>query len=82
MRSRSRPYGAARPQESGGEGALRFGTMTDRRLLLVHAHPDDETIGTGIAMAAMYMVLKRLPVFPLIASAITIIFSIVISWQV
>lgn len=51
MRSRSRPYGAARPQESGGEGALRFGTMTDRRLLLVHAHPDDETIGTGIAMA-------------------------------
>ena len=25
--------------------------MTDRRLLLVHAHPDDETIGTGIAMA-------------------------------
>ena len=51
MRSRSRPYGAARPQESDGEGALRFGTMTDRRLLLVHAHPDDETIGTGIAMA-------------------------------
>jgi len=33
-------------------------------------------IGTGIAMAAMYLVLKRLPVFPLIASAITIVFSI------
>lgn len=25
--------------------------MSDRRLLLVHAHPDDETIGTGITMA-------------------------------
>jgi N-acetyl-1-D-myo-inositol-2-amino-2-deoxy-alpha-D-glucopyranoside deacetylase len=25
--------------------------MTDRRLLLVHAHPDDETIGTGATMA-------------------------------
>ncbi|MBB5080941.1 N-acetyl-1-D-myo-inositol-2-amino-2-deoxy-alpha-D-glucopyranoside deacetylase [Nonomuraea endophytica] len=25
--------------------------MTDRRLLLVHAHPDDETINTGAAMA-------------------------------
>ena len=25
--------------------------MTDRRLLLVHAHPDDETIGTGVTMA-------------------------------
>src|ERR687897_2270426 len=23
----------------------------DRRLLLVHAHPDDETIGTGVTMA-------------------------------
>ena len=23
----------------------------DRRLLLVHAHPDDETIGTGASMA-------------------------------
>ncbi len=23
----------------------------DRRLLLVHAHPDDETIGTGATMA-------------------------------
>jgi intracellular septation protein len=33
-------------------------------------------IGTAIAMGAMYMVLKRLPVFPLIASAITIVFSI------
>ena len=26
-------------------------TNTDRRLLLVHAHPDDETIGTGATMA-------------------------------
>ncbi len=25
--------------------------MTDRRLLLVHAHPDDETIGSGTTMA-------------------------------
>lgn len=25
--------------------------MTERRLLLVHAHPDDETIGTGATMA-------------------------------
>ncbi len=25
--------------------------MPDRRLLLVHAHPDDETIGTGATMA-------------------------------
>ena len=25
--------------------------MTDRRLLLVHAHPDDETIGNGVTMA-------------------------------
>jgi N-acetyl-1-D-myo-inositol-2-amino-2-deoxy-alpha-D-glucopyranoside deacetylase len=25
--------------------------VTDRRLLLVHAHPDDETIGTGATMA-------------------------------
>ena len=25
--------------------------MTDRRILLVHAHPDDETIGTGATMA-------------------------------
>jgi len=33
-------------------------------------------IGTGLAMGAMLMVLKRLPVFPLLASAITIVFSI------
>jgi len=26
-------------------------TMADQRLLLVHAHPDDETIGTGATMA-------------------------------
>jgi len=25
--------------------------MSDRRLLLVHAHPDDESIGTGVTMA-------------------------------
>lgn len=28
------------------------GDMSDRRLLLVHAHPDDEAIGTGATMAA------------------------------
>lgn len=33
-------------------------------------------ISTVIAMVAMQLVLKRLPVFPLIASAITVIFSI------
>ncbi|HEX8779561.1 MAG TPA: PIG-L family deacetylase, partial [Nocardioides sp.] len=26
--------------------------MSERRLLLVHAHPDDETIGNGATMAA------------------------------
>jgi N-acetyl-1-D-myo-inositol-2-amino-2-deoxy-alpha-D-glucopyranoside deacetylase len=26
-------------------------TNSDRRILLVHAHPDDETIGTGVTMA-------------------------------
>jgi len=26
-------------------------TLPDRRLLLVHAHPDDETIGAGASMA-------------------------------
>ena len=26
-------------------------TLSDRRLLLVHAHPDDESIGTGATMA-------------------------------
>ena len=34
--------------------ASRVGAMTDapaQRLLLVHAHPDDETIGTGATMA-------------------------------
>jgi len=51
MQAGSRPYGAARPWQAVGEGALRFGTMTDRRILLVHAHPDDETIGTGATMA-------------------------------
>lgn len=33
-------------------------------------------IGTGVAMIAMLWVLKRLPVFPLLASAITVIFGI------
>lgn len=27
--------------------------LADRRLLLVHAHPDDETIGTGVTMAKL-----------------------------
>ena len=26
-------------------------SLNDRRLLLVHAHPDDETIATGVTMA-------------------------------
>ena len=26
-------------------------TLPDHRLLLVHAHPDDESIGTGATMA-------------------------------
>jgi len=26
-------------------------TLSDRRLLLVHAHPDDESIGNGATMA-------------------------------
>jgi N-acetyl-1-D-myo-inositol-2-amino-2-deoxy-alpha-D-glucopyranoside deacetylase len=29
----------------------QYGRAVDRRLLLVHAHPDDETIGTGATMA-------------------------------
>lgn len=33
-------------------------------------------VGTAIAMAAMLWVLKRLPVFPLIASAVTVVFGI------
>src|SRR6202030_4015394 len=32
-------------------GALNHGAEDDRRLLLVHAHPDDESIGTGATMA-------------------------------
>jgi intracellular septation protein len=33
-------------------------------------------IGTGVAMGAMLWVLKRLPIFPLIASGVTIVFGI------
>ncbi len=32
-------------------GVDTLGRMTDRRLMLVHAHPDDETIGSGATMA-------------------------------
>ncbi len=38
----ARPDHAARPDQE---------PLADRRLLLVHAHPDDETIGTGATMA-------------------------------
>jgi N-acetyl-1-D-myo-inositol-2-amino-2-deoxy-alpha-D-glucopyranoside deacetylase len=37
--------------ESGRVVGGYAGGMTDRRLLLVHAHPDDETINNGITMA-------------------------------
>src|SRR5690606_37841383 len=30
--------------------ATYIGAMPDRRLLLVHAHPDDESIGSGLTM--------------------------------
>ena len=33
-------------------------------------------IGTGVAIVAMLIVLKRLPIFPLIASTVTVIFGI------
>ena len=36
-------------QEPGGAGEMPMGSS--RRLLLVHAHPDDETINSGAAMA-------------------------------
>jgi N-acetyl-1-D-myo-inositol-2-amino-2-deoxy-alpha-D-glucopyranoside deacetylase len=37
----------AAPEAEGSMEALDSG----RRLLLVHAHPDDETIGNGVTMA-------------------------------
>ncbi len=40
--------GQVEPQEEASMDALD----NPRRLLLVHAHPDDETIGTGVTMAA------------------------------
>jgi N-acetyl-1-D-myo-inositol-2-amino-2-deoxy-alpha-D-glucopyranoside deacetylase len=36
---------------AGSERAQPDGRLPGRRLLLVHAHPDDETIGTGATMA-------------------------------
>ena len=39
-----------RRRSEGGTGR-RAGGQRDRRLLLVHAHPDDESIGTGATMA-------------------------------
>ena len=30
---------------------MTAGPLPDRRMLLVHAHPDDETIGNGVTMA-------------------------------
>src|SRR5215471_16041654 len=55
-RARRPRLARARPTlPPGGAGdPLRVGSMSDvpaQRLLLVHAHPDDESIGTGATMA-------------------------------
>src|SRR3954452_25395440 len=46
----SRPSGALRAPRRVGRGQCRPVTPS-RRLLLVHAHPDDETINNGATMA-------------------------------
>jgi N-acetyl-1-D-myo-inositol-2-amino-2-deoxy-alpha-D-glucopyranoside deacetylase len=47
---RARQVKPAAPESAAPvDASLRV--MPDRRLLLVHAHPDDETIGTGATMA-------------------------------
>src|SRR3954468_3371275 len=46
----SRPSGALRAPRRAGRGQCRPVTPS-RRLLLVHAHPDDETINNGATMA-------------------------------
>src|SRR3954449_6923635 len=46
----SRPSGALRVPRRAGRGQCRPVTPS-RRLLLVHAHPDDETINNGATMA-------------------------------
>src|SRR5690606_29699831 len=44
--------GGAGATGPGAEGTDRYALgMSERRLLFVHAHPDDETIGTGATMA-------------------------------
>ena len=48
------PTWADASASAGGEPPVRVTVVTmlpDRRLLLVHAHPDDESIGTGSTMA-------------------------------
>lgn len=39
------------PNPTPSTASTAPGVLADRRLLLVHAHPDDETIGTGATMA-------------------------------
>src|SRR5271165_6727830 len=48
-RSRAKSCQPAARQSSVGSATM--GLADDRRLLLVHAHPDDESIGTGATMA-------------------------------
>src|SRR5690625_7312856 len=48
LRSRATPWGN-RERIIGGSGIVH--QVTDRRLMMVHAHPDDESIVTGATLA-------------------------------